>query len=236
MKIKKCPYCGKRVSYISGFANRRKGEFVCTRCGKESKVAIDKKIYIFFAAAVLISVIIMALWISFGLLSNLWGVVLVAVPLIIFMLVTPNFLNYMPLKKYKKSMEAKKAGRVYSDNLLDDITDDFSQSQPESETGEFEINTNVFNKIKEERNAARAQLQTEASDESDGRTKSFVSVINDVSENHASSSNAPLKKIHSDSERSYERPHHFAADSSYADNQEEKRKSDSNRYSANRRF
>lgn len=243
MKIKKCPYCGKRVSYTSGFASRRKGEFTCTQCGKQSKVVIDKKIYVFFAVAVAISVAIMAVWILLNLISNPWGIVLVALPLVIFMFTTPEFLKYVPLKKYKKSMEAKKAGIVYSDNLLDDVTDNFSQIQMETEVSGYEINTNVFNKIKEERNAARVQLQQENSDEADDavtgsgdKTRSFVPVINDVSERHASSSDLPLRKIHSDSERSYERPHHYITDENERENQEEKKKSVGNRYSANRKF
>ena len=48
MKIKKCPYCSKRVSYISGFASRRKSEYICTQCGKESKVVINKMIFVAF--------------------------------------------------------------------------------------------------------------------------------------------------------------------------------------------
>lgn len=236
MKIKKCPYCGKRISYISGLASRRKGEFTCPRCGKESKVLIDKKIYVFFALAVIIAAVIMALWIAFDLISNLWGVVLIAIPFVIFMLSSPEFLKYAPLKKYKKSMEAKKAGIVYSDNLLDDMTDNFSQIhsqlQQESEVSGYEINSNVFNRIKEERNAARIKLQEESSsdDENSDKTKSFVPVINDVSEHHASS-DVPLKRIHTDSERTYERSRHYISEE-----YEEKKKTDGNRYSANRKF
>ena len=55
MKAKKCPYCSKRISYISGFSSRRKSEYICTRCGKESKVIINKMIFVGFALAVAVA-------------------------------------------------------------------------------------------------------------------------------------------------------------------------------------
>ena len=118
MKMRKCPYCGRRISYASSFASRRKAEYICQKCGKESKVAVDKKVILFFIVAVVISLAIMAGWILAGLVSNPLGILLVAIPLIIFTAASPNFVHYEPYKKYRKSMEAKKAGIAYSDNLL----------------------------------------------------------------------------------------------------------------------
>ena len=51
MKMRKCPYCGRRISYTSSFASRRKAEYICQKCGKESKVAVDKKVILFFIVA-----------------------------------------------------------------------------------------------------------------------------------------------------------------------------------------
>ena len=84
MKMRKCPYCGRRISYTSSFASRRKAEYICQKCGKESKVAVDKKVILFFIVAVVISLAIMAGWILAGLVSNPLGILLVAIPLIIF--------------------------------------------------------------------------------------------------------------------------------------------------------
>ncbi|MCD8026544.1 MAG: hypothetical protein LUF33_06370 [Clostridiales bacterium] len=117
MKVKRCPYCERRVSYSSAYSCRRKGEYFCERCGKESRVVVNKTIYLLFAVFALVTLGIMAGWLYSGLASNIFGVVLVAVPLIIFMMITPKFLYFEPLKKYKKSIEAKKAGFEYSDNL-----------------------------------------------------------------------------------------------------------------------
>ena len=161
MKMRKCPYCGRRISYASSFASRRKAEYICQKCGKESKVAVDKKVILFFIVAVVISLAIMAGWILAGLVSNPLGILLVAIPLIIFTAASPNFVHYEPYKKYRKSMEAKKAGIAYSDNLLtSELDEDENYTFPsitpqQNDTDDnFEINTDVFNKIRAERNAA----------------------------------------------------------------------------------
>lgn len=62
-------------------------------------------------------------------------------------------------------MEAKKAGIAYSDNLLTSELDEdenytFPSITPQQNDADdnFEINTDVFNKIRAERNAARQRL------------------------------------------------------------------------------
>lgn len=244
MKVKKCPYCGKRISYVSAFASRRKGEFVCERCGKESKIIINSKIFLAFACAAVISLVIMAVWIFAGLINNPLGILLVAVPLIIFAALSPKFLYYEPLKKYKKSMEAKKAGIAYSDNL---VTSELEENDISSfgssleNSGKFQLNTEVFNKIRAERTAAREKLKGDelVSNSADiiktDQEENYVHIIKDVSQNH-SYSDAPLKKIHSENPRNVSRTHHYINDELEPDLKENEKKSDGNRYSANRKF
>lgn len=243
MKPIKCPYCGRRVSYSSCFASRRKAEYVCRKCGKESKVVIDKKVILFFVVAAVISLAIMAGWILNGLISNPLGIVLVAVPLIIFGALTPRFVHYEPFKKYQKSMEAKKAGIAYSDNLLTSEFDEaenysfpsINTPQPENNSDGFAINSDIFNKIKAERNAAREHLDSNeiSSDSSSLNKQDYIPVKSDVVENHASSG-AGLKKIHSETPvrtTQYRSRHYINSE----DNSQDK-KSGGNRYSANRKF
>ncbi len=237
MKVKRCPYCGRRVSYSSAYSCRRKGEYFCERCGKESRVVVNKTIYLLFAVFALVALGIMAGWLYSGLASNIFGVVLVAVPLIIFMMITPKFLYFEPLKKYKKSMEAKKAGIEYSDNLINSDMNKFDSSyfkSAPSEDSQFKMNNDVFNRIKEERNEARKKLQNNESISDSARientSKSYVPIINDVSDDHASA-DAPLKKIHS--EAVYGRQHYIPVDSD--SHVKKNKKTDGNKYSSNRR-
>lgn len=241
MKNRKCPYCSKRISYISAYASRRKAEYVCERCGKESKVVVNRKVVLAFVLSAVISVAIMAGWIFAGLSHNPLGILLVAVPLIIFTVISPKFVKFVPLKKYKKSMEARKAGIEYSDNLM---TAELEEKEgytfgSSADTGSgFNINSDVFNTIKAERNAAREKLRDGelVSDSSEIQkpaqsNENYVPVIKNVSEKH-SSDDVPLKKIHSDSSVKMSRTRHYIP----SEEEKEPKKPDGNRYSANRKF
>lgn len=259
MRAKRCPYCGKRISYFSVFASRKKGEMTCERCGKNSKVHISRKIVVIFAIFVLLALAVMALCIFANILYNPFSIALVALPLIIFMFLSPAFVSYEPFKKYKPSMEARKAGIEYADNLT---ADEFEIKEPVTifsseknspaiepeiadDSSNFVINSDVFNKIKAERNAARIEINSNNDDDktkavSTVEKKNYVSVINNVSENHASTG-AGLKKIHSDSElHSVRRTRHYIGEQEKIESEttqkDEKRRQDSNRYSANRKF
>ena len=241
MENKKCPYCSKRISYASAYASRRKAEYVCERCGKESKVVVNRKVVLAFILTAVISVAIMAGWIFAGLAHNPLGILLVAVPFIIFTVISPKFIKFVPLKKYKKSMEARKAGIEYSDNLM---TSELEENEgytfgASTDTGsDFKINSDVFNTIRAERNAAREKLKDDEliSDSSEikkpsEKSESYVPVIKNVSEKH-SSDDVPLKKIHSDNTPRMSRTRHYIP----AQEEKEPKKPDGNRYSANRKF
>lgn len=235
MRVKKCPYCGKRVSYSLAFSSRRKALYICPRCGKESKVTINKMILLAFAICVLIAVAVMLIWIFAGLTSNPLGIVLVALPLLILTFVSTRFLNYEPLKKYKKSMEAKKAGIEYSDNLITSELEEKDSSVAFEHTGQFNLNSDVFNKIKAERTAAREKLQnTGTISDSSKIEKTYVPINDNISESH-SSTDTPLKKLHSDSSV-VTRTRHYIPEQEDLGATKVIKKPDGNKYSANRKF
>lgn len=239
MKIKKCPYCGRKITYSSALASRQRGEYRCVRCGKESKVVIDKKIFMVFAVFFVIALAIMFGWIALGNISNPFGIILVAVPFVIFTLISTKFLSFEPLKKYKKSMEARKAGIEYSDNLASsELESGELGGISENDTG-FKINSDVFNKIKAERVAARQNLEDEKDITSNSRTiavekpeEKYVPIKGDVSQSHKYV-DTPLKKIHTD--RDHSRTYH-TLDENPSESKNVSEKKNENRYSANRKF
>ena len=176
----RCPYCGKRMSYFSAFSSRRKAEFVCTRCGKESRVVISKVIIPIYIIVAVLSLSIMGVWIKMNYLSNPLGILLVTVPFVIFLFVTPKFVSLEPLKKYQKSMEAKKAGKEFSDNLNAFELDDEVSSSLEN-SGQFKINSELFNQIKAERNSSKEQLESDdlVSNSNIINNEDYVSIIDD---------------------------------------------------------
>ncbi len=253
MKGKRCPYCGKRVSYASAYGSRRKAEYVCERCGKESRVVINKIVILVFLIFFLISAGIMAAVIFTNNSYNPIFILLVAIPLLIFLFISPKFVSFEPLKKYKKSMEARKAGIEYSDNLMmSDFEPEVSGmgSQGIENSGQFNINSDVFNKIKAERTAAREKINMD-SPETDSEKfrkikeeagESYVHIIKDVSEDH-SNSDSPLKKIHS--EGTPYKGRHYIDDEPENDVKEYRKQSQSNnsvnknstgKYTANRKL
>ncbi len=248
MKRQKCPYCGRRISYPSAFASRRKGEYVCTRCARESKVVINKTVILVFAVFAVLALAIMAGIIITKTTNNPFGIVLVAIPLIIFLFLSPLFVKFEPLKKYKKTMEARKAGIEYSDNLsISGLENETAPIVAEGfDAGGFKINSDVFNKIKAERTAARTKIQDSSEILSDSKKMAvennsenqsdYVSVIENVSENHSSDS-APLRKIHSDNSLAgVRRDDHYISEKDDEGVKIARRKSDGNRYTGNRKF
>lgn len=200
------------MSYFSAYFSRRKAEYVCDRCGKESRVVISKIIIPIFIIAAVISLAIMGLWWFFKLLSNPLGIFLVAAPLVIFQLLTPKFVQLEPLKKYRKSMEAKKAGIEYSDNLT---ALDFEDAPTSIEnSGQFKINSDIFNQIKSQRSTPRGQVDTNelVSDSGTLEKESYVPIIDDVREEHGGTTSYPLKKLRSERSRSSRQAAHYATD------------------------
>ena len=245
----RCPYCGKRMSYFSAFSSRRKAEFVCTRCGKESRVVISKVIIPIYIIVAVLSLSIMGVWIKMNYLSNPLGILLVTVPFVIFLFVTPKFVSLEPLKKYQKSMEAKKAGKKFSDNLNAFELDDEVSSSLEN-SGQFKINSELFNQIKAERNSSKEQLESDdlVSNSNIINNEDYVSIIDDVREDHVKTTSYPLKKIHSEETKS-ERPRHYLSEKDETfeedfseeltedyDDVKEYKKPETNKYSGNRRF
>ena len=252
----RCPYCGKRISYGEKFSYRRKAEYVCPRCGKESRVIINKMVILIFVICAVIAALIMTAWIYFDLVSNPLGIVAVAFPLIIFGLMSPNFVRFEPLRKYQKSMEARRAGIAYSDNL--------SISELDEEVGyvegsnQFQINNDVFNKIKAERSATtvkttNSDLVSDSKElennninnnEPDLPKQPYVEVMGEVRENHSAADDSPLKRIHSEGTRINRSRHYIdvpeeaqqaPVQDDYSENIKTE-KTEPNRFSANRRF
>ena len=191
----------------------------------------------------------MGVWIKMNYLSNPLGILLVTVPFVIFLFVTPKFVSLEPLKKYQKSMEAKKAGKEFSDNLNAFELDDEVSSSLEN-SGQFKINSELFNQIKAERNSSKEQLESDdlVSNSNIINNEDYVSIIDDVREDHVKTTSYPLKKIHSERTK-IERPRHYLSEKDETfeedfseeltedyDDVKEYKKPETNKYSGNRRF
>lgn len=257
MKARKCPYCGKRISYITIFDEKSVSEHICPRCGKESKIVVKKNIFVSFLIAVVISAVIAVMWIGLGYINHPIGVLFVATPLVISYLLSPNFIRVLPFKKYKKSMEATKAAREYGsemkfkENYGNTINDTAPASSVIDNSNDFAINKDLFASIKSNRKKPEIN-DGDSTKIASGSTvvverpkkENYVPIIENSREAHASSSeNVPLQKIHKERPH-YEQPKPFLnyqedeiekRNFEHSDNERRKRQEGS-RYSANRRF
>lgn len=176
MKGKKCPYCGRRISYLTVFHDKKHGVYECNRCKKESKIKVDKKLIIFFLILVLLIVLYIIFWKSSGLYNNFFSIIPVIVVLIAFYFCTPFFIKFVPLKRFLDDIERKKETQT-------------AVEEPEAPK-EFVFDKKIFDEIKNKRHSASSVEERidKILDEE------YVPVIEDVSEAHTSSQ-APLKRV-----------------------------------------
>lgn len=104
MKLTKCPYCGKKLTYFQAFFNRTRGEFFCNKCKKESNILIKKTLLIPFFIALLFSLVILFAFFFMTDKTNLWFMLFVIIPFIGFYLLTPLFVVLKPRKKHMDAL------------------------------------------------------------------------------------------------------------------------------------
>ena len=171
MNYCKCPYCGKRISYFTAFTIRRRGEYYCKKCKKESNIHINKTIWILFILMLVLALAIIGYYLFATNRENIWFVLFVAIPFIIFYLFSPLFVRLKPKKKFQDSLyNTEMVNTPIADpdptmassaKVTPAFVDDIVLGDEEYKT---EINSDIFNAIKEERKVVA---------EVDGGTKSF---------------------------------------------------------------
>ena len=171
MNSVKCPYCGKSISYPTAFLLRRRGEFFCKKCKKESNVIIKKTILVAVFLTLSFSVASLLYFLFMTDRENLWFILIVMLPYLIFYLCTPLFIRLRPKKKFQDSLYD--TGMVETSAADPDTTmaqtakvvpafvDDIVLGDEDYKPA---INSNIFNSIKEERRAIA---------DTDGGTRSF---------------------------------------------------------------
>lgn len=91
MKKTKCPYCGEKLNYAKAWTLKRRGEYICPKCGGLSNVQLGSKIYTLGFFAILFGLICFVVGLIFGstlALFTLGGIFLV---FLIFFLISPTF-------------------------------------------------------------------------------------------------------------------------------------------------
>lgn len=192
MSPTRCPYCGKKISYLKAFMIRRRGEHFCKKCKKVSNIHIKKTIWVFFLFVLLMSLTIMGFYLFFTDREDLKFIIYTVIPFIIFYLFAPLFIRLRPKMKFQDSLYdtdmvdstmpepdptvIKNAKVVPA--FVDDVVLGDSDYKPV-------INADVFNAIKEERKVVG---------ETDGGTKSFDKFEN-ISSNKSMGDTMPVSNL-----------------------------------------
>ncbi|MBQ7965647.1 MAG: hypothetical protein IJ331_06165 [Ruminococcus sp.] len=192
MKITKCPYCGKQLTFMQAFLVRNRGEYFCNKCKKESNILIKKSLLTPFIGAVVLSLIFLAIFLFMTEKTNLWFMLLVALPFFGFYMLTPFYVDLKPRKKHMDVLydtgmidspivdpdpTMAKTSRVIPTFVDDVVLTDHDKPV---------INADVFNAIKEERKIMEQ--------ESSGDTKSF-SKFENISSNKNIDATMPVNDL-----------------------------------------
>ncbi len=158
MKKTRCPYCGKPLSYFQALLIRKKGEYFCNKCKKESNIYIRKTILIPFIFVLIFAALVLFIFFFLTDRDNLWFMLVMAVPFFIFYLITPTFVRLRPKKKhmdvlYDMEMVESQTNdpdptMARSSKVVPAFVDDIVLEDEEYKPN---INADVFNAIKEER-------------------------------------------------------------------------------------
>lgn len=158
MRNCKCPYCGKPLSYFQALLIRKKGEYFCNKCKKDSNIHIKKTLFIPFIFVLVFALLVLFVYLFMTDRENPLFLLIILVPFVIFYLITPAFVRLKPKKKHMDALydtqmvEAQqndpdptmaKTSKVVP-AFVDDIVLEDDDYKPN-------INADVFNAIKEER-------------------------------------------------------------------------------------
>lgn len=192
MKITKCPYCGKQLTFMQAFLVRNRGEYFCNKCKKESNILIKKSLLTPFIGAVVLSLVFLAIFLFMTEKTNLWFMLLVALPFFGFYMLTPF---YVDLKPRKKHMDVLYDTGIIDSPIVDPdptmaktsrVIPTFVDDVVLTDHDKPVINADVFNAIKEERKIMEQ--------ESSGDTKSF-SKFENISSNKNIDATMPVNDL-----------------------------------------
>ena len=192
MKITKCPYCGKQLTFMQAFVIRNRGEYFCNKCKKESNILIRKSLLGPFIGATAISVLFLLIFFFATDRTNLFFMLLVALPFFGFYMLTPF---YVELKPRKKHMDVLYDTGMIDSSIVDPdptmaktsrVIPTFVDDVVLTDHDKPVINADVFNAIKEDRKVMEQQ--------SSGDTKSF-SRFENISSNKNLDATMPVNDL-----------------------------------------
>lgn len=98
-KLPHCPYCGKKVDFLTAWVEKTEGEFKCRYCGKASDIKFSDSV---IKVSIICEIIAFAIVLLCMFLSNeftLYGAFLVLLPFIYFYIRAPYMMELEIIRK-----------------------------------------------------------------------------------------------------------------------------------------
>ncbi|MCQ4021966.1 MULTISPECIES: hypothetical protein [unclassified Ruminococcus] len=128
----KCPYCGKKISYLSAIRERANGEHACDKCRRNSTIYFVKSLKVFIVVICLVALAMLSVFLFTPLKGNFFCIFLMFIPFLLFYFCIPLFIRFVPIKL--KKIQTKK-----TDNS------EISLSDPVSASGTTKVMKTVGN-------------------------------------------------------------------------------------------
>lgn len=118
MSVRKCPYCGKKMSYLSALMEKSRGEHNCNACHRNSTIYYTKGFKVSIIVTIIAAVAILIVCLLPALRGKILDLLLAFVPFLVFYLCTPIFFKLVPLRprvnNTEKDKKKRKKGNDYS--------------------------------------------------------------------------------------------------------------------------
>lgn len=98
----KCPYCEKKISYLSAIGERANGEHFCDKCKKNSTIYFVKSIKVFIVVICFIALVLLSAFVFTPLRGNFFCIFIMFIPFIAFYFCIPLFIRFVPIRYRKK--------------------------------------------------------------------------------------------------------------------------------------
>jgi DNA-directed RNA polymerase subunit RPC12/RpoP len=97
-ELPRCPYCGKKLGFWESWLLRTQGEYTCAKCSRSSNIKFQRVVY---SMAAIVSVLGLGILLLSRLILQerfLWGALLVALPFLLFALLSPSWMYLEAIK------------------------------------------------------------------------------------------------------------------------------------------
>ncbi len=118
----RCPYCGNKIGFFHTMMLKSQGEYLCPKCSGISNIVLDRLLYRLAFFAILTSAVFFLLDLLGFLSLDLWLILLVLIPFLLFYLVSVFLVRLVkpPARKRPAPPERGSAPRKNGSGRYDD--------------------------------------------------------------------------------------------------------------------